>query len=92
MIKFHPELSVISWFVNPKILILLVYRGFPTIYTWIILIGRLVQYALDNSLSTYGIANNAYCFFCYFTNLCFFGLTIYFTVRFFPPFVIFSRI
>jgi len=63
---FEEEKSVTSWFISPKLLLII--RGIISLYTWIILIGQFE--------SSYGVVD----FFKFFTNLSFIGLTAYFTV------------
>ncbi|CAB5368013.1 unnamed protein product [Rhizophagus irregularis] len=69
---FDSEKSVTSWFISPKILLII--RGIIALYAWIILIGQFVNSA------TYGGAGD---FFKFFTNLSFVGLTAYFTTAFY---------
>ncbi|RIB20481.1 hypothetical protein C2G38_2179163 [Gigaspora rosea] len=76
--KFDPYLSVNSWFVSSRTL--KIYRLVVAIYSWIIVIGQLLDYGLrEHSLAPYGIQNNLECYLCYFTNLSYIGQTIYFT-------------
>ncbi|CAG8473359.1 21220_t:CDS:2 [Dentiscutata erythropus] len=76
--EFDPHLTVNSWFVSPKIL--KIFRLVVAIYSWIILIGELLDYALrEHFLAQYGFENDAECFLCYFTILSYIGQTVYFT-------------
>ncbi|CAG8576618.1 5773_t:CDS:2 [Acaulospora morrowiae] len=78
--EFNPRLSVTSWFISSNGLA--IYRGLMTVYFWIVLIGRILQYSYDNSLRIYGYSNDVECYLCYFTNLSFVGQTLYFTAAF----------
>lgn len=66
---FNAEKSVTSWFMTPKMLLII--RGIISLYTWIILIGQFVSSVLD-----YGPDD----FIKFFTNYSYVGLTAYFTV------------
>ncbi|CAG8792352.1 21689_t:CDS:2 [Gigaspora margarita] len=83
--EFDPYLSVNSWFVSSRIL--KIFRLLVAIYSWIIVIGELLDYGLrEHSLAAYGIQNDAECYLCYFTMLSYIGQTIYFTVASFYSF------
>ncbi|CAG8673783.1 25289_t:CDS:2 [Dentiscutata erythropus] len=83
--EFDPNLTVNSWFVSPKTL--KIFRLVVAIYSWIIVIGDLLDYALrPQTLTIDGFDNDAECFLCYFTNLSYIGQTIYFTVAVFYSF------
>jgi hypothetical protein len=66
---FDAKKSVTSWFISPKILLII--RGIIALYAWIIFLIQFIESI------TYGGADD---FFKFFTNLCFVGLTAYFTV------------
>ncbi|CAG8500133.1 10397_t:CDS:2 [Dentiscutata erythropus] len=83
--EFDPNLTVNSWFVSPKTL--KIFRLVVAIYSWIIVIGDLLDYGLrPQELTKVDFGNDAECFLCYFTNLSYIGQTIYFTTALFYSF------
>lgn len=66
---FDAKKSVTSWFISPKSLLII--RGIICLYSWIVLIGKTVNYAMNYDAISY---------LTYFTHFSYIGLVAYFTL------------